>query len=284
MVDEFLRNGKSEQEYEEIKGEVINSRVPSRRPKLVILGGVPGAGKSTIIQALTIAIGETDKESFDLIISPDDVKGQVLQRLDISEENEKEWKELYQKEAWEITRDTLFRSLLRGHNVIYDATLGNQSKYMELFDFIDAHSLDYRVDLHIVHVELPVALKRAYSRGVTDKHTVPEEAIKHIHKVIPSNIIALLPSINFITFWNNNPELPPSDPNESFSMAMLFQQLYRNIFLKMIVVNETSDIFVEYADGKQLNELFADQYGNFTEKLMQYDVEFADPEHDFLNI
>lgn len=283
MVDEFLRYGKSEEEYEQIKREVISNRVPDRLPKLILLAGVPGSGKSTINQALTSNISDNDKEGFDLIISPDDVKLEIMQRLEVSEEHEVEWRKNYQSEAWEITRDTMFRSFQRGHNVIYDATLGNTKKYMEIFDFIKAHNLEYEIELNLVHVNLPVALYRAYERGLTDKHTVPEAAIKHIHKVIPSNIIDLFPYIDIFTFWDNNTEQPPSNPIEVIDYFNLFDILNQNRFLKMIVNHQTSEIYVELADGCQLDVFFAEEYDSFLYKLRQYDVEFMDAEHNFLN-
>lgn len=105
--------------------------MPSRRPALVLVGGLPGTGKSTLARAL----GE--RAGFEVIRS-DVVRKEIAGRL-VEESTGSAWRSgLYADEWTRRTYDEVRRraekSLFEGKRVIIDASFGRETLRVDLLD------------------------------------------------------------------------------------------------------------------------------------------------------
>ena len=136
------------------------SEVPCDR-KAIIVGGLPGAGKTTVLAR----VANIDRSQY-LTISPDDIKEEMARRgliPAVEGLSPLEASELVHEESSAIARQLEYRVQLDGKNVIFDVTMSSMGSTEKRIDALRASGY---TQIEGVFVDIPVeaSLKRADAR------------------------------------------------------------------------------------------------------------------------
>jgi len=163
------------------------------RPRIQVLAGVNGAGKSSILGAEMRAVG-TD------YYNPDELARELMQGGASRDEAN--------AQAWAAGRKLLERAIDRGTTFAFETTLGG-STITRLLQAAAARGSELFVwyaglaspDLHVARVRARV------ERG---GHDIPEALIRQRYERSLLNLIALLPSLTELRLYDNSAEGDPT--------------------------------------------------------------------------
>lgn len=166
-------------EHQQIIDDIMANKaaVPTDR-QAVMLGGLPGAGKSTFLKAhgdkLGLTLDDHDEPTNAIVINPDEMKSLLLNRLDASGApmvarvpglSDGEHAMLIHEESSHLAKLLAARSLAEGKNVVFDITLGDaekaNSKYLSNPELTGAKDLGYSVRAAFVDGDMATSLHRA---------------------------------------------------------------------------------------------------------------------------
>lgn len=147
-------------------------------PLLLMVGGVPGAGKTTTINSedgqRTLGI---HLDNF-VILNPDDVKVEMARRgmvPDYPGLTADEAATLYHQESSDIVRLISARAMAQGRNVLWDSSMRNEEQAARLMAHVtdDPNHPPYDIWMMLVDTPLPVAKERAVKRYMGGGRFIP---------------------------------------------------------------------------------------------------------------
>lgn len=157
--------------------------------KAVILGGLPGAGKTTFIDSpegqKRLGINKADY----VIVNPDDVK-EVMQQQGMIPNYEglspNEQATLFHEEASSISKRLMQQAMADNKNVLFDTTLKDEGQLDRMVDYAKKSGHDYDTTAVFVDVPIAKAKERALARyeaggrfvpiGVIDRQAAPPDS------------------------------------------------------------------------------------------------------------
>jgi hypothetical protein len=154
-----------------IHGEIVNdlynqaSAVPCEY-KAIIAGGLPGAGKTTVLNEQA----DIDMSRY-LIINPDDIK-EVLARRDLIPKIEglspMEASDLAHEESSVIAKHLARRAQAEGKNIIWDITMSRLESTQERIDSLRASGYG-QIDAIFIDIPIEVSIRRTQARHREDQ-------------------------------------------------------------------------------------------------------------------
>lgn len=128
---------------------------------LNVMIGVAGSGKSTVANSLK------KERNIDVVICPDSIREELCNgnRADQSKNSE----------VWKLAYKRVEDALIKGENVIFDATMLNPSKRKQIIDI--GKRAKARIEAHVVKKDLDIILKQNASR----KWKVPTHIVKNMY-------------------------------------------------------------------------------------------------------
>lgn len=263
-MNEFLRNGLDQLQYEKVKELVIGQQIAacygqgSETPTLLFLAGAPNSGKSTIFEAGVDYFGGDHY----IIIAQDHIKSEMQRLLKVPEHIVNEWRHEFQSEAWIITRETLLALLDLEINIIFDSTLGNINKYLDIIKYIDQEGLNYTYELDVVYAPLDELYRR---NSLRTGHHIKEDIIQKIFMKLPSNIITILPYLSRVTCWDNSIYIDADTPNRENILAS-------NLFCRFLIDFDSNDLAILNWNDEKMRLFFGDNYEDVLNYFKQFNV------------
>lgn len=141
-----------------------------KQPKLIVMSGVPGSGKTTVSE------GYVNSGVADLVLSRDDIRTELFGFKYHSSQPDKDCEKL----VTETLHSRLSDACSKGLNVIYDAT--NIGKGVDNRVIKIAKSYGYSVERVLVKVSLGTALARNRMRGASGGRRVPDSVIQTMYE------------------------------------------------------------------------------------------------------
>lgn len=166
----------------------------ARRPFILVLAGVNGAGKSSVAGALLLEHGLT-------WFNPDSYARELMAQsgLDQAEANAR---------AWADGRDRLEAAIAGGTNHAFETTLGARTIPELLIKAARSHDLLMlfcgleSADLHV---------RRVRARVTRGGHDIPENKIRERWTSSRANLVELLPYLKRLQVFDNSVEAAPGD-------------------------------------------------------------------------
>jgi predicted ABC-type ATPase len=162
------------------------------RPFIIVLAGVNGAGKSSVLSALLL------DEGLDWY-NPDQYAAALVRELGMSlgEANGR---------AWEHGKSLLERAIANGSNHAFETTLGGKTVTRLLRGASKTHDL-LMLYCGLASPELHIA--RVAQRVAHKGHPIPEEKIRQRWKTSRSNLVQLLPVLSRLQVFDNSQSVEP---------------------------------------------------------------------------
>lgn len=159
-----------------------------RRPQLLVLAGVNGAGKSSVA-------GERLRASGLDYFNPDEVTRQLHEAgLPTTEANALAWRE---------GCDRLRQSIEEGRNFALETTLGGHT----IPALIGRACASHDVTVWFVGLDSPERhMARVAARAAAGGHAIPEQKIRARWNAARANLIALLPHLHELWLYDNSAE------------------------------------------------------------------------------
>ena len=162
------------------------------RPFIIVLAGVNGAGKSSVLSALLL------DEGLDWY-NPDKYAAEMVRKLGVSlgEANGR---------AWQHGKSLLERAIATGRNHAFETTLGGSTITRLLREASKTHDVLMLYcglsspELHIARVAQRVAHKG---------HPIAEEKIRERWSTSRSNLVQLLPMLSRLQVFDNSQSVEP---------------------------------------------------------------------------
>lgn len=167
---------------------------PSLAPRIYVLAGTNGAGKSSIIGAMFLAKGVE-------FFNPDDATRRILSAnsgISQAEAN---------SAAWYEGKRLLERAITEKLDFAFETTLGGKTIVSLL-----ARALSEGSEVRVWYVGLSSAelhIARVKSRVEQGGHEVPEERIRERYTRSRFNLIQLLPNLTELLLYDNSEEADP---------------------------------------------------------------------------
>lgn len=167
---------------------------PSLAPRVYVLAGTNGAGKSSIIGAMFLAKGVE-------FFNPDDATRRILSAnpgISQAEAN---------SAAWYEGKRLLERAITEKLDFAFETTLGGKTIVSLL-----ARALSEGSEVRVWYVGLSSAelhIARVKSRVEQGGHEVPEERIRERYTRSRFNLIQLLPNLTELLLYDNSEEADP---------------------------------------------------------------------------
>ncbi len=165
-----------------------------RLPRLSVLAGVNGAGKSSVAGAAVRAVGgeyfnpeEATQEI--LVANP----GATLHEANIA--------------AWQQGRRLLERAIVERLDYAFETPLGGRTMTRLL-----ERALDVGMEVHVRHVGLEgvsLHISRVRARVALGAHDIPEVKIRQRYDQSRRNLVQILPRLSDLTVFDNSIESPP---------------------------------------------------------------------------
>ena len=168
----------SHEEHEEILKEIMKKvfkgAKPQEKPKIFIMGGQPGAGKSTFIDQ--IINSEEGKDC--LIINADEYRAYHPKIKEIYTKHPEEMATITDLDVRDWTQRIFALAIQNRNNIIFEGTM----RTPQICETIkDLHSKGYEVNIHVMAVNFYESKLSTYSRyeeallnGEMPRHTPPE--------------------------------------------------------------------------------------------------------------
>lgn len=168
--------------------------VKSHAPRIYVLAGTNGAGKSSIVGAMFL---EKGVEFF----NPDDATQRILSAnpgISRAEAN---------SAAWYEGKRLLERAIAEKLDFAFETTLGGRT-ITALLSRAQSEGIEVRVwYVGLSNVELHIA--RVKSRVEQGGHEIPEERIRERYTLSRLNLIQLLPNLTELLLYDNSEEGDP---------------------------------------------------------------------------
>jgi predicted ABC-type ATPase len=167
---------------------------PSLAPRIYVLAGTNGAGKSSIIGAMFLAKGVE-------FFNPDDATRRILSANPGISQGEAN------SAAWYEGKRLLERAITEKLDFAFETTLGGKTIVSLL-----ARALSEGSEVRVWYVGLSSAelhIARVKSRVEQGGHEVPEERIRERYTRSRFNLIQLLPNLTELLLYDNSEEADP---------------------------------------------------------------------------
>lgn len=157
--------------HEQILSELNNQEcIKQRRPIAILMGGLPGSGKSTFLSKNLKWV--TDDNFY--WIDADQIREKLPEYKGWNASNtHNETKELVAMAIENIAKNCKY-------DIVYDGTMTSESGYSEMLKMLKEN--DYRVFIIYIHIDTETAVERALNRYVVSGRYVPIEVIRGKHK------------------------------------------------------------------------------------------------------
>ncbi len=172
---------------------------PSRVPRIYVLAGTDGAGKSSLMGAMLLQQGV---EYFD----PDHAAQRVFSANLLSGNPGISQLEA-NSAAWHEGKRLLERAITEKLDFAFETTLGGKT----IADLLDK-ALSERIEVRIWYVGLDSVerhIARVRSRVAQGGHDIPEEKIRERYTQSRLNLIRLLPRLTELLLYDNSKEADP---------------------------------------------------------------------------
>ncbi len=165
-----------------------------RSPKIVVLAGVNGAGKSSIGEKFT----ESERGYF---FNPDTIAAQIRGlHPDIGTA-------LANAHAWQIGKALLERAIAGKRDYRFETTLGGNTITALL---VRAAEAGHHVNIWFCGLASPeLHIKRVQTRAARGGHDIPAEKIHQRWRTSRENLVRLLPYIHHLRMYDNSHEADP---------------------------------------------------------------------------
>ncbi|MBT25087.1 MAG: hypothetical protein CML60_01605 [Rhodobacteraceae bacterium] len=155
--------------------------VATDEPDVVILGGGPASGKSTIIKS-----GDVELPEGHVMVNPDDAK-EVIPEYSVIIENGDDWAAAYvHEESSDMAKELMARSIRdESMPTVLDGT--GDSSFAKLTRKVETareQAKGGRIIGEYVTVDTDVAVKRAIDRGKREGRKVPREVVEGTHESV----------------------------------------------------------------------------------------------------
>lgn len=157
------------------------------RPFIIVLGGVNGAGKSSVLSALLV------DEGLDWY-NPDKYAADLVRELGVSLEEAN-------GRAWQHGKSLLERAFATGSNHAFETTLGGNTITRLLREGSKTHDL-LMLYCGLASPELHIA--RVAQRVAHKGHPIPEEKIRERWNSSRANLVQLLPVLSRLQVFDNS--------------------------------------------------------------------------------
>ena len=168
--------------------------MPKKTPRIYVLAGTNGAGKSSIAGAMLI---EEGVEYF----NPDEAAELIrVANPDITLEES-------QSAAWEEGRRLLERAIHERLDYAFETTLGGRT-----IPALLEQAMEAGIEVHIWYVGLTnveLHIERVHARVKRGGHDIPEERIRQRYARSLLNLIQLMPKLTELMVYDNSVEADP---------------------------------------------------------------------------
>lgn len=178
----------------------------SRSPRIVVLAGTNGAGKSSVAGALLRGRGAD-------FFNPDEEARRILARsprLSSAQAN---------AAAWQLGKTVLERAIQERLDMAFETTLGGHT-----IPALLQRAMDQGIDVVIWYVGLAsveLHLRRVRARVAAGGHDIPEERIRVRYRNSLLNLIRLLPGLSELRVFDNSAEADPKTGRPPVPVALL---------------------------------------------------------------
>ena len=164
-------------------------------PKALLMMGGPGSGKSSIVNRVL-------PDTSDWVVAdPDAVKGALPQYQAGVKAGDENIAGTVHEESKEVTNSLVEQTIESKRNLLYDTTGGNaydmQSKIREL------KKAGYETFLVMAHITLQEGLNRVRTRAQETGRSVPEDIVKNIYNLVPTNFIKTSGTVDHAYLFDN---------------------------------------------------------------------------------
>lgn len=184
----------------------------SDRPRIYVLAGVNGAGKSSIGGAAIRASGAD-------YYNPDETARELMTTqpgLTLAEAN---------AAAWQAGRTLLERAVQERFDFAFESTLGGNTIPRLL-----GEAASRRIEIFVWYVGLEsprLHIDRVAARVSRGGHPIPEETIRRRYELSRLNLIQLLPSLAALRVYDNSDDAPPEAGRTPAPRLVLHQEAGR---------------------------------------------------------
>lgn len=167
---------------------------PSSRPRVLVLAGVNGAGKSSVA-------GEVIRATGGEFFNPDEAARRIIAAnpgTDVAVAN---------AAAWAVGRRQLERAIAEHRNYAFETTLGGTTITRLLEE-----ALLGGLGVHVRYVGLEgpeLHIARVRARVARGGHDIPEAKIRERYDQSRRNLIRLLPRLMSLSVFDNSADAPP---------------------------------------------------------------------------
>lgn len=162
------------------------------RPFVIVLAGVNGAGKSSVLSALLLDQGLD-------WYNPDQYAAKLARELGLSlaEANGR---------AWQHGKSLLERAIATGSNHAFETTLGGNTITRLLREAAKTHDV---LMLYCGLASLDLHIARVAQRVAHEGHPIPDEKIRERWNTSRSNLVQLLPVLSRLQLFDNSQSVEP---------------------------------------------------------------------------
>jgi len=190
------------------------------RPFIIVLAGVNGAGKSSVLSALLLDEGLA-------WYNPDRYAGELVRELGLGlgEANAR---------AWHYGKSRLERAIATGRNFAFETTLGGKTIARLLREAAKTHDV-LMLYCGLASPELHIA--RVAQRVAHHGHPIPEGKIRERWNTSRSNLVQLLPVLSRLQVFDNSQSV---EAGEDIPDPALVLELERGRILFPDVLSHTA--------------------------------------------
>ena len=154
--------------FADLNDDTFDGRSPVERPKAVILGGQPGAGKSKLSEIMQQNVfGDSSNV---VKINGDDYREAHPQIREIGEENDKMLAEYTDPDVRDWTKRLFDKAISERFNIVFEGTLRNPAPIMETMQRMAA--LGYEIHVACMAVNPKISKVSTFLRYETQKRSV----------------------------------------------------------------------------------------------------------------